>query len=348
MTHLSAVRDEQEQAAFWDARLRSPHCSDEDRAEFKRWQEASEANANAFDQLQLTLTAMRASAERPEVRGLRDEVIAGLERRSRSRWAIGLAAAASLVLAVGVGTVQWSPTGPEQGQFASANHAPHGRTAAPADRQYQTALNERATVTLEDGSTVVLNSNSRLETAYDEKARRVSLLAGQALFYVAHNPSRPFVVQAGNRQIVALGTSFDIRVDKGTVRLTMIEGKVAVRPIGAPLDEAAIGNPIVPNQQLAFAIDSPSATLKKVDAEKAVAWKDGRVFFDDTPLFEAVSEMNRYSETQLVVADPRLNEYRINGMFRTGNQTSFAQAIESYFPIDIYRDRQKRIVLSAR
>jgi hypothetical protein len=95
---------------------------------------------------------------------------------------------------------------------------------------YATGIGEQRTVTLSDGSTVELNSQSRLRVAFHPHERDVELLEGQALFHVAHDRTRPFLVQSEGAKVRAVGTQFDVyRKSDGTV-ITVVEGRVAVMP----------------------------------------------------------------------------------------------------------------------
>src|SRR5262249_55156254 len=102
---------------------------------------------------------------------------------------------------------------------------------------FTTAVGERSTVALSDGSSVVLDTQSRIDVAYSPDQRRVRLTSGQAWFQVAHNAGWPFVVEAGDRRITALGTAFDVRLGnrENSVQVTLVEGKVAVEAIQSPL-----------------------------------------------------------------------------------------------------------------
>lgn len=328
----------EEAAARWDAHLRSPRCSNEDRARFKAWEKEDPRHTAAFARLQSILEAMRGASEHPQLRALRDEAVAGM---GRGRWWVGGAVAAALLLAIGLGSGQFSRT-PDLSVPVARGGDAHARQI------YQTALNERTLVTLEDGSTVSLNSNSKLIVHFTGARRSLDLVAGQALFRVFKDPARPFVVRAGERQIVALGTVFDVRVDSGAVQVTLLEGKVAVRAVGASANPRLEEQRLVPNQQLIVPSSAAPPIVKAVDTMKVTGWTEGRVYFEDTPLAQAVDEMNRYSASKIVIGDPQLAAYRVNGMFRTGTQTSFVGALEAYFPIEAHADRQNRILLNPR
>jgi transmembrane sensor len=93
---------------------------------------------------------------------------------------------------------------------------------------YATALGEQRSIQFEDGSTVELNSRSRIRVKYSKQERDIELIEGQALFHVAHDTSRPFIVAVGATRVRAVGTQFDVyKKSNGTV-VTVVEGRVAV------------------------------------------------------------------------------------------------------------------------
>jgi transmembrane sensor len=325
--------DPQTAAAAWDARLRSPDCTAEDHAAFEAWRDGAADNRETFEQLDDVLAALRAAGDRPELRGLREEAMAGFGRRAGVRVRARAAAVAAVVLAGVTGLALWDRT-------AIAPAASQVAAAPTGGKVYRTALNERTTVTLEDGSTVTLDSASGFEARFAGSRRDIVLLSGQALFHVAKDPTRPFVVRAGDRTVTALGTVFDVRLDGGKVRVTLLEGRVAVRNLAARDKPPQV---LAPTQQLVDAGD-----VRVVDVAKVTGWTEGRVFFDDEPLSQAAAEMNRYSATKIVVADPALANLRISGMFRAGNQTGFVGALQSYLPLEGRSDDQGRILLSSR
>jgi transmembrane sensor len=149
----------------------------------------------------------------------------------------------------------------------------------------------------------------------------------------------------GDRTVTALGTAFDIRVNADEVQVTLLEGRVAVSGIGTAADQPTLE--LQPNQQL-VAVEGRAPIVRAVDSIQESAWADGQVYFADEPLPAAVAEMNQHSATQLVIADPTLSAYRLNGMFRAGNQEGFVSAITTYFPIDARPDGAGHIVLRAR
>jgi transmembrane sensor len=200
-----------------------------------------------------------------------------------------------------------------------------------------TVVGEQRTLTLQDGSRVYLNTNSRAVVRFDRQARRVELEKGEALFEVAQNSALPFIVTAGDRQVRALGTAFVVRRDPQQLAVTLVEGKVAVSG-DSKQETARVATADVftldPGQRVTFASGQPP----KVDRprlEKITAWQHGQVSLDNTTLADAVSEMNRYNRMQLVIEDPRVATIRISGVFRAGDSENFVQALVRTYHLQV-------------
>jgi transmembrane sensor len=333
-------------AALWDIRLRSHACTDADREAFKAWRESDPRHHVAYERLQSALGTLRHAVEHPQLRALRERAEVMTRRSAARRASIRLSIAAGIAftamgIAALVGPHPWRPTlnGTESLPAALALDEHTG------DRTYVTGARERRTIALPDGSTATLNAATRLETHWLAHERRVRLLSGQVMFRVAKDATRAFIVTAGDRTVTALGTAFDVRLDADKVQVTLLEGRVAVRGLGRAAYQPRIE--LTPNQQL-VAIDGEAPIVNVVDVARSTGWAEGQVFFTDEALPAAVAEMNRYSAQEIVVGDSSLARYRINGMFRSGNQDGFVGAVTTYYPIDAHRDDQGRIVLVPR
>lgn len=233
-----------------------------------------------------------------------------------------------------------------------------------------TAVGEQRQLVLEDGTRVFLNTDTRIVVKYDEKARRVELRRGEALFNVAKRSDWPFVVVAGDREVKALGTSFVVRRDAERIAVTLVEGSVLVTPIQPALPQLTqptIDAPgaieqtpaitasdargggqfmLTPGQRLTFG--SGAATrLDTPSIDKTTAWRRGQVVLDDTPLQTAVAEMNRYNETKLIVTDPEAAAIPINGLFQAGDSAHFANAVAQAYGLTVIV-RGDEIVLSGK
>ncbi len=340
------------EAALWDARLRAPDCTEDNHRTFVEWRDAQPANRAAFEQLQSVISVLREERGRPGARALRDSALAMAHRRRRSR----LAMAAGIAVAVAAGSL-WLAM-PEQMSSISRNGVAaivQGFDSITGSQQerYVTDIGQRTTVTLRDGSIVELNARTEMVVRFDESRRDIELRGGQALFRVAKDASRPFAVHAAGRQILALGTEFDVRLDERSLRVTLLEGKVSVGQ-----GVAGGGDPdrvLRPGEQLLAQLPAAGrrkpaqiASVRRTDVEKVTGWREGRVFVEDLTLREAAQEMNRHSPVQIVVDDPALAALRINGMFRAGEQEVFVAALEDYFPIATHRYGDSSIVLTRK
>lgn len=328
--HLDAV---EEAAAAWDARLRGAKATFRDRQAFHAWLEEDPAHQAAHDRLQATLAALRAHAELPELSALRDEARNSANEAWRRRVAAVFsgAVAAALLLVIVI--------------FAQSEPGAEIAALLQGDTIYATSPNERTRVTLADGSVVTLDSGTRLSARLGTSRRNITLLAGRALFQVAKDPRRPFVVKAGDRTITALGTVFDVRLASGELRVTLAEGSVAVRPVHP--SRGSTQQILKPRQQLVEIAGNALPELRTVDTDKALSWAGGQVFFEDEPLASAIDEMNQYSQLKIAV-DPAVADLRINGMFRTSNQAGFLEALQVALPVEVRREPGGRIFISRR
>jgi transmembrane sensor len=206
---------------------------------------------------------------------------------------------------------------------------------------YSTRVGEQRFITLSDGSTVNLNSRSKIRVRYSDRERLVELLEGQALFEVAKSPARPFVVASGDTRLRAVGTQFDVYRKRHDTIVTVLEGRVAVTPhrtddteepsgtaaapVGgrstdvprsAPGQSRAPSSPVLltAGQQLRVAANVAPRPVP-ADVARATAWTQRRLVFDSTPLAEVAEEFNRYNERRLVILDPTLEAFQIDGVF---------------------------------
>jgi transmembrane sensor len=176
---------------------------------------------------------------------------------------------------------------------------------------YSTGIGEQRSVALADGSVVQLNTRSRIRIRYNEHHRDIDLLEGQALFEVAHDTQRPFVVDGGNASIRAVGTQFDVYRKQAGTTVTVVEGRVTILPEAG---RNSSPEPLAAGEQATItqsSVDSSAAA----DVAAAIAWTQRRLMFQKTTLAEVVREFNRYNERPLRIADPRIQEFLVSGTF---------------------------------
>ncbi|MEN2786922.1 FecR family protein [Sphingomonas qilianensis] len=314
-------------AAQWDAKLRGARTSPHDRQAFAAWLDTHPENRAAHGRLQSALATLRAHADQDLLSALREEARGNVQRAARRRFALLVASAAAvLLLCIGI-TMRFD-------RGVATAEGPVTET------MLATAATQRTKVTLADRSVITLDAGTQLTVRLGATRREVKLLSGRALFEVAKDPQRPFIVMAKGRTITALGTRFDVSLSSRELRVTLAEGAVAVRPAR---QRAGIEQQILkPRQQFIERIGAAGPTLRFIDADRALSWTAGKVYFEDEPLAIAVEEMNRNASVEIVV-DPTAANLRINGMFRTSNQTGFLEALELTLPVEVRRDYRGRI-----
>lgn len=292
------VEPAETEAAAWHARLGEPRVSAETIEAFFSWRQTP-GNAAAYRRVEKAWAdAGRLEAD-PDIAAAVEAAMsrkgAVKDKASVSRGLFGLAAVgAALVLAFGAWT--WVQ-----------------------DRNlYETATGETRVVQLADGSSVRLDTASRMRVRFDGDRRHVDLQHGQALFTVAHDGNRPFVVAAGETQVTAVGTVFDVRREGAEVRVTLVFGAVDV--VGAKHEPQRMAA----GQQASVAGDRVLTTAVDVVAE--TSWAEGRIVFRDAPLKQAVAEVNRYLTDKIELDAPALEGEAVNGVFRTGDRDAFVSA----------------------
>jgi ferric-dicitrate binding protein FerR (iron transport regulator) len=151
-----------------------------------------------------------------------------------------------------------------------------------------TKAGERLFIRLPDGSTAVLNGQSRLRYVYSTGHRNV-FLKGEAYFTVKHNARRPFIVHTGNVNTKDIGTVFNVNAypDEENILVTVVSGSVAVS------DSLHHYGLLRPKDQLVYHRQSAEAVIQKVDPANFTAWKEGKLIFDGVRLSEVVKCFKR-------------------------------------------------------
>lgn len=208
---------------------------------------------------------------------------------------------------------------------------------------YQTAYNQRDTVTLADGSKIMLDSSTELRVRDRAHMRDLELVRGQARFQIVHDPAQPLYVHAGSEKIIDIGTDFNIDRPGHAVVVTLIEGRVAVA------NEQVHSKPVElrPGEQLS-ASATREAKIAHVDVSRVTAWQNGELIFDNEPLSSVVRRINRYSAQTIVVADAKAGALRVSGVFRAGDTQGFLHMITNYLPVSAAYGENGQIKLTAR
>ncbi len=309
------ITDPDEIAANFFLRRRSSQWSQADARELQAWLDVSPLHRACFESVERMWDDSGHVAASADIRALRAEAL-GVRtppERGWSRRRTAIAASLALIAtAGGLGLLIWGGGGPA------------GPVEAPP-QVYRTAVGERATVTLADGSRLLLNTASEVKVDYTPARRGLQLVSGEAWFDVAKDSTRPFVVSAGRHAVTAVGTSFDVRMESSGLRVAVVEGRVVVDAVGrGRLSEVRAGERIDVSGETA--VLRPSGPV-------AGDWREGRIEFAAATLSEAAAEMNRYRRTPIVVTDPAIARMRVSGVFYAGENSGFLDALPLTHPV---------------
>lgn len=249
---------------------------------------------------------------------------------------------------------------------------------------YETRIGQQSTVSLSDGSSVVLNTNSRINVDYDNRYRNVYLSQGEALFTVAKVADIPFRVYAGSGRIEALGTAFSVRLDEEAVKITVTEGRVSLasatkrhpggveRTTEAGSDSGG-SKPAVPGLigdafrtvgrlgagqvatmyttgEMAASGERTAPAIESVTSEELaqqLAWSDGVLLFSGDTLDDVVKELGRYTSITIEIPDAELRNMRVGGRFPLGETEAMLGALEANFELHIKRPNRDRVILTS-
>lgn len=295
------------EAADWFAKLNARAVSVVDLEAFRVWA-AAPANRKAYEAVEKVWKAAGALAGDPAIARQARSVAARKPRRFL-RW---LAPGAVLgAAAVGAGLI-WIDGRPET---------------------FSTVPGERRSVRLDDGSRIQLDTDTTVQARLGPDRRRLRLVRGQALFDVAHDRSRPFQVEAGSAVVTATGTRFDVRADNGRVEVVLVEGGVTV-------EDGPTGRwRLTPGQRIVTGT-SARAVVVPVDVGQVLSWTEGRLVFAETPLADAVRDINRYGDRPVRIGSGVDSSTLISGAFDAGDSAAFAEAVAILHGLKVQRGRE--------
>lgn len=338
---------------------------------FESWLTNDARNAAAWSRVQNSWDLLGEHATAPELLELRRKALGEARDAGRRRWRKGgfsqhsrAAIAAGIAVLTIAAMLIWTLTGPDV---------------------YRTAVGERRSVTLADGSHVELDALTEVRVDYSERARILKLVKGQAKFDVAHDVQRPFSVLAAGRKVVATGTTFNMNLLGSDLWVTLIEGQVVVLPQDSAAASgdalAASGDAgrehidrdedartisavhrrpavelapshlentsieLTAGQQLKIS-HTGAAHLDDANVQHATSWQSGKLIFEDEPLLSVIVRMNRYTTRPLRVADEKVAALRISGVFNARDTDGFIGTITHYLPVNADYSDSEIVLLS--
>jgi transmembrane sensor len=330
-----------EQAAQWWELLEGDGASNSDHREFGEWVARSPERVEAFLQTARLVKAAKSpgvkwpktSAEVliRDAKASRETVLPFLAARIATPVTAGearlpgnrIAWAAAAVLLLGVGLTLSMLETPEE---------------------FTTALGEQRSVLLADGSRVTLNTASTVEVQMHKSRREIRLVQGEALFEVAHDVSRPFVVRAGNALLKDMGTLFNVDVRSSATTVTVVEGKVDVESAAGESSGTQVGHaigvavgPVMlgANERIVVTPAGVGALQREVNVSASVAWTQRRLMFEHRPLSEVAEEFNRYNRDRIEIESSELRRQEVTGVFEAEDPGSFVAFLSNIPGVEI-------------
>jgi transmembrane sensor len=313
-------------------RLIEGDCSPEEAAAIQAWVAADPKRGELLDQLRavwrLTGDTTRVW-DIPESHGRPQRAKPTLELVPRGHgwwtapWVTPAAAAAIAVLAAG--SLFWFfPRGPG---------APHA---------YATARGQLSSLTLPDGSRVLLGVDTRLRVPRDYGARsRTVDLEGEAYFVVEYDAKRPFIVRTEHGSTQDLGTEFAVRAyrQETSLQVVVAEGRVALR--GAKRADPVLVT-LRPGERAVLDSGGAATVMRDVPLANYLAWTRGALLFDDAPLAQVVAQLERWYDLEIETNDSALADERVTISFMTKSADEAVQALAQV--LDVRATRSGRLV----
>lgn len=314
--------DPRDAAAAWFARSRSGRMDSRGRRAFAAWLQADAVHREEYALLERLWqdSGQVAHAQLRALAGAPPRAPARRGRRQALGWAL---AGGGALAAVGLGAgLSWQRPAEYEQTLASA----HG---------------QRLTLRLPDQSEIDLNTDSRVAVRYYADQREVELEAGEASFAVSPEASRPFIVRAGRVAVRVTGTRFNVRRLDGATEVAVSHGSVEVRAQDWRFwQRETLG----PGQGL-LATREGLTPAAAVDVTAVVAWRDGRVIFNDTPLPKAVAELNRYAPFSIGLEGAGLDRVSVAGVLNVDSPGTLLELLPRIAPVRVRADGAGRYVL---
>ena len=336
--------DIHQQACEWISKI-DRGLSPKEKAELTCWAQDSESHRQMLFQIAELWDDLSALNELSGLFPLRErEPEQRKTFRETTRWSI----AAGFAFLV-VGAASW---------LMHSQGSLHPNNEVQQITMAETALGEQKPVSLQDGSVIHLNTNSLVHIDYSSTRRLITLVRGEAHFDVAHDESRPFVVETGKNSVTAVGTAFNIQLgNEGKFELLVTEGKVLVQDVLReahsptldmirPLDSEGVL--MVSGEKAVFSgLDNEPVTLSLDQVQRDLAWQQGMVVFQGEPLAEALVEVSRYTSIHFEISDEQIKQKRVAGYFKAGDIEGLLFALKNNFGIDHQQLDTDRILLSS-
>ncbi len=294
-----------DQASVWFARLRADDVTLVEQQQFQHWYRKSQDHAKAYDNILLLWERLEAPGQRVHAK-LEAQTVAmqyslPIKRPSYARRFMAAALPALAVLL----------------SYQLPTHYQNWQS------DYYTVPGKQLTVVLDDGSRLILNTDTAVAVDVSVKQRHIELLRGEAYFQVSPDKSRPFIVSNGTAKVRAVGTAFSVKKSDRDMRVVVNEGTVEV-------SDNKINVPALVhiNQQVDYR-NSHVGQVMAADILETLAWQRGQLIFERQPLSQVIKEVNRYRSGQIMLINPKLKERVVSGVFDIADPDAVVDGIKT-------------------
>lgn len=325
------------QALYWFVRSRSGEMTEQEQSECEGWLASDEVNRRAYERINGTWCELEGLAARPfpeleQAEAYWESKAVALSIRSGQRMMVKMkivgAMAASLALLL-VTAWWWTMIRVETSE-------------------YRTVRGEQRTITLSDGSTIAMNTDSALTVYFSGRTRTVVLEKGEALFTVAHEPARPFEVVAGNGRMRDIGTAFVVHHRTDDVTVTVVDGLVDVAahrshdPVAQPQHSV-----LTKGTRARYTPDGRLWPAEPAGPETELAWLHGKLVFEARPLKEVIQEVARYRVGEIRLLGPQLAALKVSGVFHIEDLGGFLTALEDALPVKVAHVTAQLVIIES-
>lgn len=307
-----------EEAVAWVIRLHRGGVSSEEREALDAWCGQSPAHARMFRKVSGVW-------ESPELREAAATVVDSLPSHPKTifnlRWATFVVATVVCMVVLAMLAIQFDVV-----------------TRWRAD--HRTEAGERRTIELPDRSIVTLNTQSAIAVSFDETARRIHVLSGEAFFDVRQDATRPFIVEGAETSVRATGTTFVVRAEAGGDQVTVIEGAVEVGV------NSLIASPaIVTAGSQVQSEHGRLGPLHAVDVVSASAWLRGRLVVHGISFAHVLEELRRYYPGTVVLVNQHVGRVQVTGTYSVEDPVGALTLLVKTVPLSMISLTDRLVIL---
>jgi len=330
----------QAQARKWLTELYAGNSDAKKRKKFILWLNSNEANGHAFRhslQVWKAIGMTDSAVDWLEQQVDRDPVIL-LTPKPKPKFKHRLATSPMWLSSMAASIILIAVT--------AAYHSPRTLEITPPAIAFNSPIGQNRSITLSDGSDVILAGNSSILVDISQDTRRIILQKGGAYFNVSHDPSRLFLVTAEHLQVRVRGTAFAVKHSAdNAIKVSVQRGLVEVvdLPEQGTTDEQMLQ--LRANEQVRAAFNGTFITeVTQFNNETEFSWLSGRLIYDDIPLTTVVIDINRYAKKPVVILDESINDLAITASFTFDQIDQALDGLAAAYPIILIEENERKVL----